>query len=57
MKLYPSKGFEELAREKRYQFFDALMHIHSAKYVMTAHHLDDRIETMMFNMIRGTKLT
>ena len=55
--LYPSKSFEELAREKRYQFFDALCHIHKAEKVLLAHHLDDRIETMLFNMLRGTKLT
>jgi tRNA(Ile)-lysidine synthase TilS/MesJ len=34
-KLYPSKSFEELAREKRYQFFDAIMNIHNSKYVIT----------------------
>lgn len=56
-KLYPSKSFEELAREKRYQFFDAIMNIYWSKYVLTAHHLDDRIETMIFHMLRGTKLT
>lgn len=56
-KLYPSKSFEELAREKRYQFFDAVMNIHNSKYVITGHHLDDRIETFFFNMLRGTKLT
>ncbi len=54
--LSPSKSFEELAREKRYQFFDALCHIHGAAKVFTAHHLDDRIETMLFHMLRGTKL-
>lgn len=56
-KLYPSRSFEELAREKRYQFFDALCHIHEAKKVFLGHHLDDRIETLLFNMLRGTKLT
>ena len=56
-KLYPNKSYEELAREKRYQFFDAVMNIYNSKYVLTAHHLDDRIETMLFNMLRGTKLT
>jgi tRNA(Ile)-lysidine synthase TilS/MesJ len=55
--LYPNKSYEELAREKRYQFFDAVMNIYNSKYVLTAHHLDDRIETMLFNMLRGTKLT
>jgi tRNA(Ile)-lysidine synthase len=33
------------------------MNIHNSKYVITWHHLDDRIETFFFNMLRGTKLT
>ncbi len=56
-KLYPSKSFEELAREKRYQFFDAVCHLYNSDKVLVAHHLDDRIETYMFNMLRGSKLT
>ncbi len=56
-KLYPSKSFEELAREKRYQFFDAVCHLYNTKKVLLAHHLDDRIETMFFHMLRGSKLT
>ena len=56
-KLYPSKSFEELAREKRYQFFSALMNIHHSQQVITAHHLDDKIETFFFNMLRWTKLS
>lgn len=56
-KLYPSKSFEELAREKRYQFFDAVCNIYNTDKVLTAHHLDDRIETYVFNMLRGSKLT
>ncbi len=56
-KLYPSKSFEELAREKRYQFFEAIAQIHNTDKVMTAHHLDDKIETFFFNLIRGSKLT
>ncbi|QFR39317.1 tRNA lysidine(34) synthetase TilS [Candidatus Gracilibacteria bacterium 28_42_T64] len=56
-KLYPSKSFEELAREKRYAFFDAISHIHNTRYVLTAHHLDDKIETFFFNLARGSKLT
>lgn len=56
-KLYPSKSFEELAREKRYQFFDAVCNIYNTDKVLTAHHLDDKIETFVFNMLRGSKLT
>ena len=54
--LYPSKGFEELAREKRYQFFDALMNIYNSRFVITAHHLDDKIETFFFHLLRWSKL-
>ena len=56
-KLYPIKSFEELAREKRYAFFNAILNIYEAPYVMTAHHLDDRIETFYFNLHRGSKLS
>lgn len=56
-KLYPSKSFEELAREKRYQFFEAVCNMYNTNKVITAHHLDDRIETFIFNMLRGSKLT
>ena len=55
-KLYPSKSFEELAREKRYQFFDAICNIYKTDKVITAHHLDDKIETFMFNLLRWSKL-
>jgi len=56
-KIYPSKSFEELAREKRYQFFDAICNIYKTNKVITAHHLDDKIETFFFNLARGSKLT
>ncbi len=56
-KLYPSKSFEELAREKRYAFLNAVMNIHNAKYIITAHHLDDKLETFIFNLSRWSKLT
>jgi tRNA(Ile)-lysidine synthase len=51
-KLYPSKSFEELAREKRYQFFQAIAQIYKANKIITAHHLDDKIETFYFNLNR-----
>ncbi len=56
-KLYPSKSFEELAREKRYQFFDAILAIYKSNKILLAHHLDDKIETFFFNLARWTKLT
>lgn len=56
-KLYPSKSLEELAREKRYGFFNAILNIYESKYILTAHHLDDKIETFFHNLLRWTKLT
>ncbi len=53
----PSKSIEEIAREKRYEFFQKIMKIYNWNYILTAHHLDDRIETFFFNLARGTKLT
>ena len=52
----PSKSFEEHARERRYEFFASLKQKYGANYILLAHHFDDRVETMLFNMLRGTKL-
>jgi len=56
-KLYPSKSLEELAREKRYEFLNAILNIYNADKIITGHHLDDKIETFFFNLARWSKLT
>lgn len=38
-------------------FLSEIQEHYRAKYIFTAHHLDDSIETFFFNLIRGTKLT
>lgn len=55
--VYPSISLEELARQKRYMFFSAVCEIYGTKKLMTAHHMDDKIETFFFNLARGSKLT
>lgn len=55
--LYPSKWLEEVAREKRYAFLNAILNIYNADKVITWHHLDDKIETFFFNLVRGSKIT
>lgn len=55
--LYPSMGIEEVARNKRYAFFNALCNIYNTNKVVLAHHMDDKIETFFFNLARGSKLT
>lgn len=56
-KIYPGKSIEEVARDKRYQFFDAICNIYNSNIVITGHHLDDKIETFYFNLNRWSKLT
>ncbi len=47
---------EAEARAARYGFLRQLKENHSAMAVVTAHHQDDVIETMMINLVRGTNL-
>ena len=42
------------ARELRYQWFAELMEKEELSYVLTAHHLDDSLETFLINLSRGT---
>lgn len=44
------------AREIRYQWFEKLMQKHGYTHLVTAHHLDDSIETFFINLDRGTGL-
>lgn len=48
------RGIEETARIKRYEFFERVCREVKAKWVITAHHLDDQVETIIMNMIRGS---
>ena len=50
------RGIEEMARIRRYEFLERIREKYHAKWILTAHHQDDRIETAVFNLIRGTKL-
>lgn len=47
-------GIEEAARQLRYGFFHDLCVDHGYRYVATAHHRDDSIETFFLNLFRGT---
>lgn len=53
--LHLGAGASELeARDKRYAWLDSLREKYQASVVVTAHHQDDVIETMILNVMRGT---
>jgi tRNA(Ile)-lysidine synthase len=44
------------ARKLRYDWFQKLLSENQLDYLVTAHHLDDNVETFLINFIRGTGL-
>tara|TARA_R110000850_G_scaffold150497_1_gene273182 strand:- start:78341 stop:79663 length:1323 start_codon:yes stop_codon:yes gene_type:complete len=44
------------ARSLRYQWFDELLKITGKDFILTAHHMDDDLETFLINCSRGTGL-
>ena len=53
---YNDDNLENDARIKRYEFFDKLVSIYHAKYLMTAHHGDDLMETILMRLTRGSSI-
>ena len=49
-------NFENEARSARYSFFYDLVSNYNAKFLMTAHHADDLIETILMRIVRGSTL-
>jgi tRNA(Ile)-lysidine synthase TilS/MesJ len=43
---------EEKARIARYEFFDEVLKKYGSDKIILAHHLDDKIETFFFNLVR-----
>ena len=43
-------------REKRYNYFETLIKKYNAKYLFTAHHGDDLVETVLMRISRGSNL-
>jgi len=50
-------SIQEAARELRYAFFEEIRQQQGSDYIATAHHLDDRVETLLFHFFRGTGLS
>ena len=49
-------GIQETARDLRYAWFEELRQTFDYQYILTAHHASDSVETVFFNLTRGTGL-
>lgn len=47
-------SIEMAARELRYSWFNKLLKKNNYSYIATGHHLNDSIETLFLNLVRGT---
>lgn len=46
-------NFHEYARNFRYEYFESVVKKYHAKYLFTAHHGDDLMETILMHILRG----
>ncbi len=53
---YGDDNFHNEAHTKRYNYFSGLVKKYNAKYLFTAHHGDDLIETILMRIVRGSTL-
>ena len=53
---YGDDNFHNEARNIRYRFFENIVHKYQANYLMTAHHGDDLMETILMRIVRGSNL-
>ena len=53
---YKKISMQMAARDLRYLWFNDLLKIHGFSKIITAHHLDDSLETFIINLSRGTGL-
>ncbi|MBQ9318326.1 MAG: tRNA lysidine(34) synthetase TilS [Bacilli bacterium] len=53
---YDDDNFHNCARNIRYNFFESLVKKYQSKYLFTAHHGDDLMETVLMRIMRGSTL-
>lgn len=53
---YGDDNFHNEARKIRYNFYEEIIKKYNANYLMTAHHGDDLIETVLMRITRGSTL-
>ena len=45
-------NFENVARKKRYDFFESVALKYNTKYILLAHHANDNLETMLMRFMK-----
>ncbi len=53
---YGDDNFHNEARNIRYKYYEELINKYGANYLMTGHHGDDLIETILMRIVRGSTL-
>lgn len=53
---YGDDNFHNEARSKRYNYFGGMVKKYNARFLLTAHHGDDLIETILMRIVRGSTL-
>ena len=53
---YGDDNFHNEARNIRYNFYEELINKYHANYLMTGHHADDLMETILMRIVRGSTL-
>jgi len=56
IKGYGDNNFHNEARNIRYKFFEEVMKKYNSKVLLTAHHGDDLIETVLMRIVRGSTI-
>ena len=48
---------EDFYQDAHRKIYDAILNIYNSDKILLAHHLDDKIETFFFNLVRGSKIS
>lgn len=53
---YEEGNFQEWARIQRYEFFEEIIRKEGIDYLLTAHHADDNLETIIMRLLKSSSL-